>query len=154
MGDDAARVEAERRYPHKWHAHDGYVVDDVRIEPFVDGAAWQAAQPVVVSAEQRKEIAKAISRAHFDLIPDETARRQITTAGYAAADATLAALGITVDPPLFTARDTDGVEYEGGFTVEPTPTLREIAQQHGIQTGVTDADIDILTGRPTSEPTQ
>jgi hypothetical protein len=75
--------------PHKWYAFDGHVVDDVRVDPFVAGAAWQAAQPVVVSRERLL--------AARDLVwSDESLVHGDGPSAFAFA--VIKALGITVEP--------------------------------------------------------
>lgn len=90
MGSEAARQEAERRYPYKAPTYGGRVLDDARIPAFVAGAEWQAAQPVTVTAEQVEEATAALSRWMTENGQDILLAEGLTIA--------LAALGIEVTP--------------------------------------------------------
>jgi hypothetical protein len=61
MSDDAARQEAERRYPNKSVVYGGALLDDTRIEGFVAGAEWQASRTPVVA--DREALARRAVRA-------------------------------------------------------------------------------------------
>jgi hypothetical protein len=79
MSDDTARQEAERRYERLRHPRDW------QRDAFVAGAAWQAAQPVSVSAEQvREAVSVVLARGEWG---DDEVTIQVEF---------LAALGITV----------------------------------------------------------
>jgi hypothetical protein len=67
----AARQEAERRFPHQGGECDCNAYRD----GFHEGAAWQADQPVVVTAEHVEAIARAgCIEANLKTIPDVAAR--------------------------------------------------------------------------------
>lgn len=95
MSDDAARVEAERRWPFRYPNGD-WANAGVKHDAFVAGAAWQAAQPVVVTAEQVEAAARAICEG-ISLIPwEEHDAREAWRE--TARDVLNASLGITAVP--------------------------------------------------------
>jgi hypothetical protein len=99
MSDDAARQEAERRYPNKSVVYGGALLDDTRIEGFVAGAEWQASRtPVVADVDA---IARVLGE--HAAIPgswscacglNPLVRTRVTLASHQAEQ--VAALGITV----------------------------------------------------------
>lgn len=86
---DAARAEAERRWPLTGDDLD--VLDTPAINAFVAGATWQAAHPVTMS---RARVVDILLEGGWVDIPDLTPRVE----GEAEVLRFLAALGIEVEP--------------------------------------------------------
>lgn len=63
---EAARQEAESRYPNKSVVFGGGVMDDVRIEAFVAGAEWQRTHTILRSAERSTAASFKLTREGSD----------------------------------------------------------------------------------------